>query len=471
MGQEIRSSEFSSHDFRAFSNRLKEETSLLLEYIRHRRLSQRSGVGGFELEAWLVNGNATPAPINEKFLQRLNQPLVVPELASFNVEINSSPRTLRGDVLHRMAAELTKTWEACRRTAATMNADLLMIGIPPSLRQEQLSIEHMSSMTRYHALNEQILRMRQGRPLQLDIRGKEHLCTTHEDVMLEAACTSFQIHLQVSPENAVRTYNAAIIASAPMVAACANSLYLFGHELWDETRIPLFEQAIEIGSEHDRRVTFGNGYVHGSLATCFEENASRYPVLLPMIMEEDPSRFSHLRLHNGTIWRWNRPLIGFDPDGTPHIRIEHRVVPAGPSVLDCIANAAMFFGLIHALSTLSNPPENQLEFPIARSNFYLAAREGLHTKIQWLDRGAIPIQTLLIEHLLPMARKGLEKLEIDRTDIDAYTGIIEARVHTAQNGAEWQRRWVARHGNNMNALNKAYHERQNSAVPVHEWGF
>ncbi|MEE9157559.1 MAG: glutamate--cysteine ligase [Gammaproteobacteria bacterium] len=471
MGQEIRTSEFSNHDFRTFSNRLREETALLLEYFRQHRLSDTSGVGGFELEAWLVDENAAPAPINEKYLKYLNGSLVVPELACFNVEINSSPRPLRGDALQRMAAELAKTWQDCRSIAATMNADLEMIGILPSLRQEQLSLENMSLMTRYRALNEQILRMRHGRPLQLDIRGKEHLYTTHNDVMLEAACTSLQIHLQVSPANATRMYNAAIIASAPMVAACANSPYLFGRELWDETRIPLFEQAVEIGSESDKRVTFGNGYIRGSLVTCFEENLVRYPVLLPMTMDDDPSRFRHVRLHNGTIWRWNRPLIGFDPDGTTHVRIEHRVVPAGPSVIDSIANAAMFFGLTHALGSLANPPETQLEFMIARSNFYTAARDGLRAEIQWLGHGHILIQTLLIEHLLPLARQGLEKLEIDRTDIDTFMGIIEERVRTTQNGAEWQRRWVARNGNDMNAMNRAYLEQQKSGAPAHEWDY
>ena len=193
MGQEIRTSEFSNHDFRTFSNRLREETDLLLEYFRQHRLSDNSGVGGFELEAWLVDENAAPAPINEKYLKYLNGSLVVPELACFNVEINSSPRPLRGDALQRMAAELAKTWQDCRSIAATMNADLEMIGILPSLRQEQLCLENMSLMTRYRALNEQILRMRHGRPLQLDIRGKERLYTTHNDVMLEAACTSLQI--------------------------------------------------------------------------------------------------------------------------------------------------------------------------------------------------------------------------------------------------------------------------------------
>ena len=344
-----------------------------------------------------------------------------------------------------------------------------MIGTLPSVREKELSVEHMSPVTRYRALNEQVLQLRNGAPLCLTIPGPQPIATTHYDVMLEAAATSFQIHLKVTPETAVRLYNAAVIASGPMVAACANSPYLFAHDLWEETRIPLFEQAVEVGDPDNRRVSFSTGYARGSLFECFEDNLQRYPVLLPMVSETDPERFAHVRLHNGTIWRWNRPLIGFDDDGTPHLRIEHRVVPSGPTVVDSIANAALFFGLSQALAGQPDPPEWRLGFEAARANFYSGARYGLSGAMTWLDGETVDTRALLVGLLLPLARSGLQHLGIDAGDIGLYLGVIEARLQSAQTGARWQRRWVARHGPDMQALTRAYIARQNAGAPVHEW--
>jgi gamma-glutamyl:cysteine ligase YbdK (ATP-grasp superfamily) len=293
--------------------------------------------------------------------------------------------------------------------------------------------------------------------------------------MLEAATTSFQLHLKIHPTLAARAYNAAIILSAPMVAASANSPYLFGHDLWDETRVPLFEQSVSVGGLAGasqgplRRVSFGSGFVRESLYECFIENQQHYPVMLPMKYHDGVEQMSHLRLHNGTIWRWNRPLIGFDYDGTPHLRIEHRVVPGGPSIVDVIANAALFFGLMQPLLRQDRPPEQQLDFATARDNFYAAAHHGLGANLTWLDGRRGSAQALLTDELVPMARQGLEMLEIDRNDIDRYLGIIAARVARGQTGTAWQRAWVARHGNDMAAMTNTYRRHQESGLPVHEW--
>jgi hypothetical protein len=471
MGQEIPTSRFSQHDFLAFSTRLREETILLREYLRAGRFSHANAVGGFELEAWLVDKRGAPSPTNAQFLTELNSPLVVPELASFNIEINGKPRVLQGSALREIQEELTRTWNQCRSAALRSDTDLIAIGILPSVCESDLDLAHMSKSRRYRALNEQVLALRQGRPIELDIGGRERLVTRHYDVMLEAATTSFQIHLQVPMEKAARFYNVAIIVSAPMVAVCANSPYLFGHDLWDETRIPLFEQAVDVGNEDNKRVTFGSHYAHGSLLEFFEENLSHYPALLPIHTNEDPSRFSHLRLHNGTIWRWNRPLIGFDEHGTPHLRIEHRVAPAGPSLIDSLANTAFFFGLAYALANLPDPPEHCLEFAQAHANFYTSARDSLRARIRWLDGSLILMRDLVLEHLVPMAIEGLQGLGIDSHDIAAYLGIIEARARSGQTGAEWQRRWVQRYGRDWQALCRAYMERQRSETPVHEWDY
>ncbi len=475
MGQEISEGRFRKQDFARFAHRLVEETALLQHHFDEQRLSRRHGVGGFELEAWLVDRAGLPAPINERYLALLgDSALYSPELSQFNVEINSTPLSLTGNALSRMHAELDDNWNHCRQVAQQLDARLAMIGILPTVSPNMLTLEHMSHMTRYRALNEQVLRLRQGRPLELDIVGEQHLQALHGDVMLEAATTSFQIHLQVAQENAVRYYNAMQILSAPMVAISANSPLLFGKRLWQETRIPLFEQAVAIGGIAGasagplRRVSFGSGYARHSLMEVFHENAEHFPVLLPVELEEAAERFSHLRLHNGTIWRWNRPLVGFDEDGTAHLRIEHRVLPAGPSVPDTIANAALFFGLSSFLASLEEAPERQLDFAQVRDNFYAAARYGLNAGITWMDGRHGRISELLVQ-LLPQAMEGLLQLGCDRAKSEYYLSIIEQRLLSGQTGAAWQLKWMDKHGEDAASLVAAYLERQDSGLPVHRW--
>ena len=474
MGEEVTRSHFQKRDFSAFEARLRDETALLQDWFIADAYSRLHGMGGFEVECWLVDSEGSPAPINDQMLERLNSPLVVPELARFNVEINTPPRLLQGDALRRMHDNFARLWRECDTTAQTLNARLVMIGILPTVGEHALSLDYISNKTRYRALNEQVLRLRKGAPIELNIQGREALHTFHSDVMLEAGATSFQIHLQVSQGQDARFYNAAVILSAPMVAASANSPYLFGKDLWDETRIPLFEQAVSICPPGEKncppvRVTFGEKYVQQSLMECFRENLQDHSILMPELCDDAPAKLTHLRLHNGTIWRWNRPLIGFDDNGTPHLRIEHRVMPAGPSHIDTIANAALFFGLVQALATDADAPESRLTFEQARANFYAAAKHGLRARISWLDGREVPVHELLQHDLLPRARRGLQALEISSEDIDLYLGVIEARIKLGCNGAEWQRRYVKKHGAGMKELLTAYVVNQQHGAPVHEW--
>jgi len=475
MGQEIEAARFKHADFVAYGERLHKETELLGEWFRDQAFSARDRMGGFELEAWLIDDTAQAAPVNEAFLKKLANPMVVPELARFNVELNDHPQHLWGSALSRFEASLGATWRQCMQVATGMQAHLLMIGILPTVREAELSPVNMSDLKRYRALNEQVLRLRKGQPLELDINGHEHLHAQQHSVMLEAATTSFQLHLKVHPAMATRAYNASIVLAAPMVAATSNSPFLFAHDLWCETRIPLFEQSVAVGGIAGafqgplRRVTFGSGYARESIFECFLENEQHHPILLPTLFNDGVERMSHLRLHNGTIWRWNRPLIGFDYDGIPHLRIEHRVVPGGPSIADVIANAALFFGLMQSLMTQAEPPELQLAFTGARDNFYAAAQHGLDAHVTWLNDQRGVIRTLLLDRLLPLARAGLRELEIDAADRERYLGIIEARVRSGQTGSAWQRAWAKQHGRDMAAMTLAYLQRQDSRSPVHEW--
>ncbi len=470
MGQEITDSHFTQGDFEEFQERLRVETRLLEEWYRDGVFSETGGVGGFELEAWLVDRQGQPAGINQAYLERLDNPLVVSELATFNVEVNSTPLLLHGDALSRIAQELEATWVDCNRVAEELDTRLLMMGILPTLGVDRLNLDYMSPLQRYRALNDQVLRLREGRPIELNIRGREQLQLQHADVMLESAATSFQIHLKVAPHEAARVFNASKVLSAPMVAACANSPYLFGRDLWDETRIPLFEQSVAVGrSDLTQRVSFGVRYVNESIIECFQANLARYPVLLPHLMDDGPERMAHLRLHNGTIWRWNRPLIGFDEGGRPHFRIEHRVVPSGPSVQDSIANAALYYGMVRAMVDQARPVESRLLFEQARNNFYAAARDGLAADILWLDRQRINLRALLLEELLPLAHRGLASMSMDPDEAEHWLGLIRTRLETGQTGAAWQRRFVRTHGKDMTALTQAYIAHQIGGTPVHQW--
>jgi hypothetical protein len=467
MGQEIQRIHFDSADFARFGRRLAEETELLGEWLRLGRFSEAGHVGGFELEAWLVDRHLYPAPLNEAYLERLASPLVVPELSKFNVELNGTPRPLSANALSLLEAELAGTWRQCLRVAHELASTLVLIGILPTVREADLSLANISSLNRYRALNAEILRRRGGRPLRVRIDGAERLDLRHGDVMLEAATTSFQFHVQMPASLAVRYYNASQIVAAPMVAVAANSPFLFGRQLWDETRIPLFEQAVDTGEA--RRVTFGEAYLERSAWESFTDNQRRFPVLLPIAFASPAEALCHLRLHNGTVWRWNRLLVGWDVDGQPHLRIEHRVMPAGPSIVDMVANAALYLGAVRFLAGLGRAAEEDLPFAEARANFYRAARDGLAAETVWLDGRPVSVRELLREELIPMAREGLASLGLAEADSERYLSILRGRVDSGQNGAAWQKAYAARHGRDFFRLTAAYLENQRSGLPVHEW--
>lgn len=474
LGQEITSKRFDTRDFTWFHQQLEKETKLLRDTINSNNCSNRQPVAGFEVEAWLLDQDLAPTPVNTFFLNALNDPMATHELAKFNIELNNQPMVLNGLCLSYLHQQLHQTWQKACVQAQQMNLDLLMIGTLPTLNLSTLNPNNMSDLNRYWALNEQILQARE-KPIHLDIIGKQHLKFDHDDVMLEAATTSFQIHTQVPLAIAHHYYNAAIIASAIMVAISANAPYLFGKDLWSESRIPLFEQAIETGGYQGaafgpiRRVSFGSDYARHSIMDCFNENLEHFPVLLPVKFNTPSKQFEHLRLHNGTIWRWNRPLVGFDEDGTPHIRIEHRTPSAGPSIVDTIANAAFFYGLTNNLCQDIARNGLPLDFSQAKDNFYQAARFGLDTQITWYDNRRHHISELINNELIDRAQSGLKSLSIDYHDINFYLDIIRQRNACKQNGSQWQRDYIKRHSNNFRAMTRQYLAHQKTGKPVAQW--
>ncbi|MCK5477707.1 MAG: glutamate--cysteine ligase [Methylococcales bacterium] len=473
MGQEISFSQFDKGDFDRFYQKLKKETKLLKKIIEQKACSSRSPVAGFEIEAWILNQDMQPSPTNDSFLASFNNPLAFAELAKFNIELNSTPTPLAGNVFSRMYKQLQSTWDSAYQHAETLQNRLIMIGTLPTLKQSELTLANMSDLNRYRALNEQILLSR-GKPINLDIIGNEHLKLDHHDVMLESATTSFQIHIQSPLEIAHHFYNASIISSAPMVALCANSPYLFGKDLWHESRIPLFEQSIETGGYNGaahgpiKRVSFGTDYARQSIFECFTENLDHFPILLPADLGSATEAFEHLKLHNGTIWRWNRPLVGFDDDGTPHIRIEHRAPAAGPTTIDSMANAAFFYGLAKNLCDEILEKGITLPFSQAKDNFYQAARYGLNSHIVWLDGNKHRLQTLMKNELVPRAILGLKSLGVTRCDTEDFLDIILQRLNNKQNGCQWQRQFIQTQAD-FKLMTQTYLKNQQSGKPVSEW--
>jgi len=477
MGEEINYSRFNKTDYSQFKKKLCQETELLKQWFDGNYFSKKPLVAGYELEAWLVDRLGQPCAKNGQFLDAAKNDLLSAELARFTIELNVHPEVVNARLLQNFSQQLSQLWQHCQHSARSINAYILGTGILPTLNNNHLSLDNISALQRYKAINEQVLRHQRGKKIKLTISGKEHLQLEHKDVMLEAAATSLQIHLQVPQSLAVRYYNASIMLSAAVVAVSANSPFLFGKQLWEETRIPVFEQSVPSGgfggaaSGPVHRVSFGSGYAKNSLYECFLENRQHYPILLPVQFNTPLQDVRHLRLQNGTIWRWNRPLIGFDHNGKPHLRIEHRVMASAPSIADNIANMAFYFGLVQFYATQDKPPESLLDFTVAKDNFYRAAQHGLQHRLLWSDGKHHPLQHFILDRLLEEAQAGLYQLGIDQDQCQDYLGIIESRVRSGQTGSNWQQQFAQKHNRDMSLLTQSYFSNQQTGAPVHEWDF
>ena len=471
MGQEIEKTLFTEIDYTSFQQRLLNETELLNSWFHDGTLANDALMGGFEIESWLLDECLKPLPLNKEFINIFNSDLVSPELAKFNLEFNNIPRNLTGNVLSDFHNELDITWKKAERVAYNLSdsSSLLLIGTLPTLTISDLNEHSMSDMNRYRALNNEIIARRKNKPVHLYIEGCEKLDLYSYDVMLEASTTSFQIHTKVPAQDAHHYYNAAIILSSPLVAISANSPYVFGKHLWNETRIPLFEQSIDTGNPKApfKRVSFGSGFAQKSIMECFYENLRDFHILLPILFDDDAD-LAHLRLHNGTIWRWNRPLIGFNDNGQAHVRIEHRAIPAGPTIIDMLANASFFYGLQHYWAQQFKQGYPLPAFDEAKNNFYIAATDALQSNVQWFGKNK-GMKSLLIDELLTQAEHGLNDLNINSNDIQKYLSIIEARIQTEQTGASWQKEYVSSHNCDMTELTNRYQTLQRTQQPIHSW--
>jgi len=477
MGLEVSDVSFEKKDIEEFNSRLVAETKILKSWFDNNELSTKSSKTGIELEAWLIDNDMQPDPISDEYLTSLDNKKVVPEISRFNFEINSDPHALDKKVFSNIFNEVNDMWKTCQDHAKDIGTNAVMMGTLATLRPSMLSTEYLSPQNRYAIMNEQVMKMRSWKPMHIGVEGKDEIHFNMDSVIAECAATSLQIHLGVTQETAKRYYNASIIASSFMVALSANSPYLFGKELWDESRIAVFEQSVDITESNTeegevRRVTMGNGYLQESFFELFSENINEYGILLPELFDGKPEDLKHLMLHNGTIWRWNRPIVGpaNDKDNKPHIRIEHRTPSAGPTVADAVANTAFYLGLVEYLANMEVAPETLLSFQDASKNFYLASKQSFNCRLTWLDGERHDILKLMQNELLPNVKKALLAKGIDTEDVNYYVGeIIGGRLKKGVNGAIWQKAFIHTYGKNFQLLMETYLKNQMSGKPVHEW--
>ncbi|MBS2539634.1 glutamate--cysteine ligase [Catenulispora sp. NF23] len=452
MGERVVATEFTGADRTRFRERLRAGFEVFRRMLAEDRFERGRTLMGVELELDLVGPTGRPVMVNQDVLSRIASRDFQTELGQFNLEVNIAPHKLVGTVFSELAEELRTSLAYADRQARAAGARILMIGILPTLDEAHMIVENFSDEDRYFLLNDEIVQVR-GEDFLVQIDGVERLRTTFASIMPEACNTSVQFHLQVSPETFAGAWNAAQAIAGVQVALGANSPFLFGRELWAETRIPLFEQATdfrveELAAQGVRpRVWFGERWISSPL-DLFEENLRYFTALLPVCSDEDPEKvlaeggiphLPELRLHNGTVYRWNRPVYDV-ARGKPHLRVENRVLPAGPTVVDVLANAAFFYGCVKAMMDDPDPVWGHLAFADAARNLHDAARFGLAAELEWRrDRysGPVSVPELVLSELLPTARRGLDALGIDRHDRDEFLGIIEGRCRTGRNGATW----------------------------------
>lgn len=413
------------------------------------------------------------------------------ELAKFNLETNMFPRELEGDCFSSMDNENSEKLNKIQEVLETMGCSLLLTGILPTLRKFELGLHNLTPKKRYRALMDAIDSQLLGSSYELRIVGIDELMVKHDSPMLEACNTSFQVHLQVSPDEFVKMYNIAQALAAPVMAIAANSPMVFGKRLWHETRIALFQQSLDTRSVHDHlrerspRVNFGKDWLHESILEIYKEDIARFRVLISSDLEEDAlnmiqenkvPKLRALQVHNSTVYRWNRPCYGISDNGKPHLRIENRVLPSGPTTLDEIANACFWLGCMVGMADEIDDIRDHVSFADVSDNFGKAAKFGIDSKFTWFNDKKVNACDLVLDELLPLARKGLKKRNVNQADIDKYLSVIEGRAKSHMNGARWALRAytnmikITSQDEALTAITAATLKYQSIPNhPVHEW--
>ena len=444
---------------------------------------------GAEQELCFVDYQWRPAPVITDVLPEIEDEHFTTEYARFNMEINLDPMLFTGNCFSKMEAELNQYLKVAEQAANMHNAHILLAGIVPSLRRSDVSLENMTPLPRYKSLTD-VLGMQRDGEFELRIEGTDQLITTEKHSLFEGSNTSFQVHYQVAPDDFVDAYNWAQLVTGPLMAATTNSPLLLGKRLWRETRIALFQQSIDSRNASERmrerapRVSFGNDWVRHSVLDIYRDQLSRHKLLLNSTANEDPiavlkeggvPKLHALNIFNGTVYKWNRACYG-RTDGKPHLRIENRVLPAGPSVIDEIANAAFWVGMMKGMpQEYRNLPEI-FDFDRAKSNFLKAAKQGLGAHFVWPGiKGKIAAPDLILKELLPIASTGLQIAGVDQKDVERLMSVIEERVVSGQTGSQWMldtyHKVKPDHGKESAqvAVTASLFNRQQKGEPVHTW--
>jgi Glutamate-cysteine ligase family 2(GCS2) len=489
MGQQIAAKTFSREDRQRYRRKVKACLDVFARMLSEARFHPEMRSFGLEIELNLTDDAGEPALVNAAALEAIADPSFQTELGQFNVEINIPPALLEAGVLSELERGARRSLNDAEERARTVGAHMMLIGILPTIGPEHLHLESFRANPRYALLNEQIFAAR-GEDLEITIAGVERLATHADTIAPEAACTSVQLHQQVEPEAFARYWNAAQAIAGIQVAVAANSPFFCGKELWRETRIALFEQATDTRPEELKvqgvrpRVWFGERWIT-SIFDLFEENVQFFPALLPVCDVEDPletlergdvPQLGELRLHNGTIYRWNRPIYDVVRD-QPHLRVENRVLPAGPTVADIMANAAFYYGLLRVIAEAERPVWSQMSFSAAEENFHAGARDGIDARVYWPGLGEVPAAELVLRRLLPLAHEGLNRAGLESADADRLLGIIERRCVNLRNGASWQAETFHRfyddkgmsRGDALRQMTRRYREHMHANEPVHDW--
>jgi gamma-glutamyl:cysteine ligase YbdK (ATP-grasp superfamily) len=486
MGEEVDAQEFTGADRTRHREKVRRCLDVFARMLGEAAFDTDDPMTGLEVELNLVDDAGDPALRNAEALEAIANPEFQTELGQFNIEMNSPPATLHDGGLTGFEEGLRRSLNEAERRSSAVGAHLVMIGILPTLTDAHLSIDAISSNPRYRLLSDQVLSAR-GEDISIDIRGADVLRTTADSILPEAACTSTQFHVQTPPERFAAYWNASQAIAGVQLALGANSPYLLGKQLWRETRVPLFEQATDTRSEELKaqgvrpRVWFGERWIT-SVFDLFEENVRYFPALLPITDAEDPlevlesggtPKLHELRLHNGTIYRWNRPVYDI-AGGVPHLRVENRLLAAGPTVADTIANAAFYFGLVRSLAESERPLWSQMSFSAAEENFHVAAQQGVDAQIYWPGIGQVRATELVLRRLLPMAAEGLDAWGVESSVRDRLLGIIEQRCLLGTNGAEWfvgrmRQRAGEERFDALRATLLEYRERMHTNEPAHTW--
>ena len=488
MGDDIATATFTREQRKTYREKVQRCLDVFERMLIEQTFDFERPLTGLEIELNLVGADWRPAMANAEVLQAIADPAYQTELGRYNIELNVPPRPLPGDSALELEQLLRDSLDRADQRARQAGAAIVMIGILPTLRAEHLQDEWMSANPRYKAIDDAVFAARRE-DLELDIAGAESLKMFSPTIAPESACTSVQLHVQVSPADFAASWNAAQTLAGPQLALGANSPYLFGKRLWAETRTELFLQTTDTRSPELRNqgvrppVFFGERWVT-SIFDLFEENVRYFPALLPETTEEDPEaelaagrapRLQELRLHNGTVYRWNRPVYDV-VDGKPHLRVENRVLPAGPTVVDVMANAAFYYGALRMLSLDERPVWTKMSFDAAQSNFTEGARRGADAVLYWPGMGEVPWDELLLRRLLPLADEGLARWGVSVAVRDRYLTIVEERCKARINGAAWQVAAVQslqdRGLDRQQALQemlRLYTEGMHANAPVHTW--